>query len=339
MNFKKIISIVTLFCVVVLTLCSCEKAVPEYTRTSFAFDTYVTFRIFKTDGTNTPDAVCDSAMSMLTDLENKLSVKKEDSEISKINNLAATAPVKVDEQIYWLIRNCVDLSSLTEGAFDITLGEISRMWGFYSEKPEKPDMDKLTSLASKENYKNIVFDDENRTISFAKDDFSIDLGAVGKGYAMDMLKSLFEEAGVVSGLVDFGGSILTIGKYDEGNWTVSVSDGTEKGVAGKIYLSAALYSTSNGSNRYVEYDGVKYHHIIDGRTARPSDSDIRSCTVICDNGLISDALSTAFFVMGKSKALEFYEKYPIVEFVITDTDGNVITSDIIADCFETEKNG
>lgn len=339
MNIKKFVSALMLFCVVALTLCSCDNTIPEYTRTSFAFDTYVTFRIFKTDGTNTPEAVCDSAIAMLSDLENKLSVKKDGSEISKLNELAASAPVKVDEQIYWLIRNSVDLSRLTDGAFDVTLGEISHLWGFYSDDPEKPDMDRISSLADKANYKNIVFDDENHTIYFSKDDFTIDMGAVGKGYALDMLKSLFFESGVTSGLVDFGGSILTVGKYGEENWTVSVSDGTKDGIAGKITLPAALYSTSNASNRYVEYDGVKYHHIIDGKTAFPSDSDVQSCTVICDSGLISDALSTAFFVMGKEKALEFYKEYPITEFIITDKSGSVYASDSIVNSFEAEKNG
>ncbi len=339
MNMKRILSMIMVICVVAVMLCSCESQVPEYSRTSFAFDTYVTFRIFKTDGVNTPEAVCDSAVAMLNDLENKLSIKKDNSEISKINDLASTAPVKVDEQIYWLIRNSVDLSNLTEGAFDITLGEISYLWGFYSDEPEKPDFDKLSSFAGKESYKKIVFDDENKTIFFKDDSFTIDLGAVGKGYALDMLKTLFTESGVTSGLVDFGGSILTVGKYNEGSWTVSISDGTKDGIAGKVTLPAVVYSTSNASNRYVEYDDMKYHHIIDGNTAFPADSDVQSCTVICDNGLISDALSTAFFVMGKDKALEFYKNYPIVEFIITDKSGNVIVSDSIVNSFEAEKNG
>lgn len=333
---KRILSLIMVLCVTVAMLCSCESQIPEYTRTSFAFDTYVTFRIFKTDGTNTPEAICDSAIALLNDLEGKLSIEKEESEISKLNNLASTAPVKTDEQIYWLLKNCVDISNLTEGAFDITLGEISHLWGFYSDNPEKPDFDKLSSFAGKENYKKIVFDDENKTIFFKDDSFTIDLGAVGKGYALDMLKTFFAESGVVSGLVDFGGSILTVGKYNDGSWTVSVSDGTKDGIAGKITLPAAFYSTSNASNRFIEYDGVKYHHIIDGKTAFPSESDVQSVTVICDSGLISDALSTAFFVMGKEKAQEFYKEYPITEFILIDKSGNTYVSDSIVNSFEAE---
>ncbi len=339
MNIRKIISLTLILFTVILTISSCNSAPAEYTRTSFAFDTYVTFRIFKTDSISTPEEICDNAISLLNDLEKKLSTTKDNSEVAKLNNLAATAPVKTDEQIYWLIRNCVDLSTLTNGAFDITLGKISELWGFYSDNPDKPNLSQIASLAGKENYKAIEFDDKNLTISFKNDSFKLDLGAVGKGYALDMLKELFKDSGVTSGLIDFGGSILTIGKYGDGNWTVSISDGTKEGIAGKITLPAAFYSTSNASNRFVEYDGTKYHHIIDGKTAFPSESDIESCTIIGDSGLISDALSTAVFVMGKDNAIALYNEFPVAEFVITDKDGNVYVTDGVESYFESEKNG
>ena len=339
MNIKKFISSALAVFVVALTVCSCNSAPAEYTRTSFAFDTYVTFRIFKTDGNSTPEAICDSAVSLLNDLEEKLSTVKEKSEVAKLNSLAATKPVKTDEQIYWLIRNCVDLSTLTNGAFDITLGKVSELWGFYSDNPKKPNLNEISALSGKDNYKAIEFDDKNFTIAFNNNTFKLDLGAVGKGYALDMLKELFKESGVTSGLVDFGGSILTIGKYEDNNWTVSISNGTKDGIAGKITLPAAFYSTSNASNRFVEYDGTKYHHIIDGKTAFPSESDIVSCTVIGDNGLISDALSTAVFVMGKDKAIALYNEFPVAEFVITDKDGNTYVTDGVKNYFESKKNG
>lgn len=339
MNVKKIIASALCFFFITLMLSSCNSAPAEYSRTSFAFDTYVTFRIFKTNGSSSPDAICDSAISMLNDLEEKISAVKENSEISKLNKLAASSPVKVDEQIFWLIRNSVDLSILTNGAFDITLGKISELWGFHTDDPQKPDFNKISALAAKDNYKNIEFDDDNHTIAFKNDSFKLDLGAVGKGYALDMLNELLKESGVTSGLIDFGGSILTIGQYVDSDWTVSISDGTKDNIAGKITLPAAFYSTSNASNRYVEYDEVRYHHIIDGKTAYPAESDIVSCTIIGDSGLISDALSTAFFAMGKDKAIAFYKEYPVAEFVLTEKNGNVYVSDGIKYCFESEKNG
>lgn len=339
MNIKKFTASVLSLFIILPTLCSCSVAPAEYTRTSFAFDTYVTFRIFETVGNDTPETICDSAVKLLADLENELSATKEDSDISKLNSLAATGPVKVKAQLYWLIKNCVDFSNLTNGAFDITLGKISNSWGFGSEKAEKPDFEYITSLAAKDNYKNIIFDDSNLSIAFKNNSFKLDLGAIGKGYALDMLNELFVDYGVSSGLIDFGGSILTIGEYYGNNWTVSVSNGTKDGFAGKVTLPAAFYSTSNASNRFVEYDGVKYHHIIDGITAFPADKDIVSCTVIGDSGLISDALSTAFYVMGKNDALAFYDKYPLADFIITDKSGNVYVSKGIEDYFVTENNG
>lgn len=297
------------------------KAEQEYTKSTFTFDTFVTFRILKTNGSSSPDEICGNAIKMLNELDDKLSAQKENSEITRINNNAYKTPVITDNQTYQLIKNCVDLCRLTDGAFDITLGGASDIWGFGKDNPVKPDFEELKSLGRLKNYENIVFDDENLSIRFTADNFAIDLGGAAKGYALDMLKALLTKSGVQSAVVDFGGSILTVGNYNDGSWNISVTaDNTDKST-GTLNVSECFVSTSNAARRFVEYEGIKYHHIIDTNTAFPAESDIKSCTVVCDSGLISDALSTAVFVMGKEKAAEFYKELPIAEFIITDNNG------------------
>lgn len=322
-----------------VTLSSCAyRSEQEYTTTAFTFDTFVTFRIIETDGTASAEAVCENAVNMLNKLENRISAQKPDSEISKINRSAYKSPVTTDSETYSLIKECTDFCKLTNGAFDITLGDVSQMWGFGNENPQKPDFDKLKLLAGKQNYRNIIFDDNSCSIAFNADNFSIDLGAAGKGYALDELKKLLEASGVTSAVVDFGGSILTIGAYHGENWKITVSTDDSSGSAGTLSVPACIVSTSNAARRYVEYDGIKYHHILDTDTAFPSNSDIKSCTVISDSGIISDMLSTAAFVMGKDEALSFYKSNPAAELIITCTDGQVFATDGIADSFTVADN-
>ena len=189
---------------------------------------------------------------------------------------------------------------------------------------------KTKKLAGRKNYENIVFNADEQTVAFSADGFSIDLGAAAKGYAMDAMDYYLRNSGVTSAVVDFGGSILTIGDNNGESWNITITADETNSPVGTLKVNEGYIATSNGAKRFVEYDGVKYHHIIDPETAYPADSGVKSCTVYSGSGLISDALSTAFFVMGADKAKEFYDKYDIAEYVITLTDGTVIVSDGIS---------
>lgn len=326
--------------IALILLSSCDSAPQEYARTSFAFDTFVSIRIYLTNSADTPEQICDSAVSLLNELDDKLSAVKENSELSRINKNAYNAPVVTDSHTYWLIKNCIDLSRLTDGAFDITLGKVSKLWGFNSDNDDvRPDFDKIKQCAGKANYNNIEFNDEKLSIKFNSDNFELDLGAAAKGYALDMLNALFEQYGVVSGVVDFGGSIMTVGLYGEDKWSVSVTADESDTSVGTLKCGEAYISTSNASRRYKEYDGVKYHHIIDGRTAFPSDSAIKSCTVVADSGLISDALSTAVYVMGYENAVKLYDKYPLAEFIIVKENGDIVVTDGLKSAFTETSHG
>ena len=307
--------------------CSAKQ---PYRHDSFTFDTFVSFTIYDTAENASAEEICKGASSMLSELDDTLSRTKPDSGISKINENAYTSAVAVDTATYNLLKSCTELSDLTDGAFDITLGDISDMWGFGRESSARPDDAELKKLAGRKNYENIIFNDEDQTVAFSADDFSIDLGAAAKGYAMDMLDSYLRKSGVTSAVIDFGGSILAIGNDDGNSRNITVTADETNTSVGTLTIDEGYIATSNGTKRYVEYDGVKYHHIIDPKTAYPADSGVKSCTVYSGSGLISDALSTAFFVMGADKAEQFYDKYNIAEYVMTLSDGTVITSDGIS---------
>lgn len=307
--------------------CSAKQ---PYRHDSFTFDTLVSITIYDVNGNSTAEEICTGASGMLDALDDTLSRTKSDSLITRINDNAYSSAVDVDAATYNMLKSCTQLSDLTDGAFDITLGNISDMWGFGKENTVKPDDTELKKLAGRKNYENIVFNYEEQTVAFSSDGFSIDLGAAAKGYAMDMMDTYLRNSGVTSAVVDFGGSILTIGSNDGNSWNIKVTADETNASIGTLTFDEGYIATSNGAKRYVEYDGVKYHHIIDPDTSYPADSGVKSCTVYSGSGLISDALSTAFFVMGADKTAEFYSKYNIAEYIITLTDGTIITSDGIA---------
>lgn len=307
--------------------CSAKQ---PYRHDSFTFDTLVSITIYDVNGNSTAEEICKGASGMLDALDDMLSRTKSDSLITRINDNAYSSAVDVDAATYNMLKSCMQLSDLTDGAFDITLGNISDMWGFGKENTVKPDDTELKKLAGRKNYENIVFNYEEQTVAFSTDGFSIDLGAAAKGYAMDMMDTYLRNSGVTSAVVDFGGSILTIGSNDGNSWNIKVTANETNAPIGTLTIDEGYIATSNGAKRYVEYDGVKYHHIIDPDTSYPADSGVKSCTVYSGSGLISDALSTAFFVMGADKTAEFYSKYNIAEYIITLTDGTIITSDGIA---------
>lgn len=318
----------------VVGFAGCDTKQP-YKHDSFTFDTFVSFTVYDTNNNVSAEEICNGATDMLNRLDDTLSRTKSDSVISNINKNAYKSPVLVDQTTYNLLKSCTELSELTDGAFDITLGDISDMWEFGNEGTAKPDENELKKLAGEKNYRNIKFDDESLTVSFDADTFSIDLGAAAKGYAMDMLDSYLRKSGVTSAVVDFGGSILTIGSNDGSSWNITVTADESNTPIGTLAVNEGYIATSNGSKRYVEYDGIKYHHIIDPSTAYPAESGVKSCTVYSGSGLISDALSTAFFVMGEEKTKQFCEKYNIAEYIITLNDGSTVISDGISADFKT----
>lgn len=307
--------------------CSAKQ---PYRHDSFAFDTLVSITIYDVNGNSTAEEICKGASGMLDALDDTLSRTKSDSLITRINDNAYSSAVDVDVATYNMLKTCTQLSDLTDGAFDITLGNISDMWGFGKENAVKPGDTELKKLAGRKNYENIVFNYYEQTVAFSSDGFSIDLGAAAKGYAMDMMDTYLRDSGVTSAIVDFGGSILTIGDNNGESWNITITADETNSPVGTLKVNEGYIATSNGAKRFVEYDGVKYHHIIDPDTSYPADSGVKSCTVYSESGLISDALSTAFFVMGADKTAEFYSKYNIAEYIITLTDGTIITSDGIA---------
>jgi len=209
-----------------------------------------------------------------------------------------------DPECVLLAELACEISRETGGAFDITVSPLCDLWGFWNHSFRIPEDYEIENTLKYVGYENIVF---NNGEIFMPDGFSIDFGGIAKGYAGKCAADVLKERGVESAIITLGGNIQAVGSAPGGGeWCVGIKNPFgEDGYSGYVYVTDKAVVTAGGYERNFEEGGVKYHHIINRETGRPAETDIASVTVICTNGAVADALSTAFFVMGAEKTEKF----------------------------------
>ncbi|MBR6222569.1 MAG: FAD:protein FMN transferase [Lachnospiraceae bacterium] len=264
----------------------------------------------------------------------KLSWRQEGSLTAKLNN-----GEKVDDEVYlnW-IRKSVDISKSTDGAYDITLRPLIELWGIETASPKVPEDEELKSVLENIGYEALLLDSE----FFCVTDRKLDLGACGKGIALNCIRDYLNDHSVKASCVAVGGSVLTYGdRPDNKAWTVGINDPKEpnKRLYGTLKLKGThCISTSGNYEKYFEKDGKRYHHIFDPTTGYPAESGLSSVTVICDDGLVSDALSTACFVLGYEKSIPILKEYDAHGVFITDDYEMKTTPDFPYEIVNNEKS-
>ena len=290
------------------SLCGCSEKKDSVTDEMFALDTIIRFTLYD-DDTEFCEKLIDDCKAEITRLENILSATKEGSDIYKLNN-ANGETVTVSDETAELIANSLELCKSTDGAFDITIRPLMSVWGFDTKNYKVVTDEEIEKAKSFVSYKNVCIDGNVVSI---KQGMAVDLGAVAKGYIGDKVRKILNNSSVYSALVDMGGMIICKGlskSPDEMFWNIGLSYPDDSGECFlKFKNSSPAISTSGGYQRYFEEDGVIYHHIIDSKTGKPADSDISSVTVIDNDGYLCDALSTAFYVMGVDKTVEYLNTY------------------------------
>ncbi len=272
----------------------------------FAMDTVITASASGPDS----EASMGKISVCVIDLDNLLSRHKENSEISKLNR-GESDEISTDS-LRSYFTTLLDVCQKSDGAFDITLGAVSDLWSF-GKNPKVPDEAQLKKVLSESGYENITFSGNRLTLNGGK----IDFGAVGKGIALDEIRTLLDDGRINQATVSVGGSVLIYG-----NKTVKVGIRDPFGNVGRsiatLPLSNACVSTSGSYERRFEENGKSYHHILDPETGYPVDNGLVSVTVISDSGLLSDALSTACFVLGTEKGMALAQEYGCEAVFITE---------------------
>ena len=282
-----------------------NSEINTYTKTDFAMDTVVSETLYTTGEDITADII-----SALKDVEeNWISWTKESSQIYQINQNAGNTTTVSDETATCL-KQVLDLSKASDGAMDPTMGRVIRLWDIDGEEPHIPSDDELNSMLENVGYGKVTLDGNKVTMPKG---VTLDLGAAGKGIGCDAAKKVLDADKNVSGMIlNLGGSsVMSYGSKPDGSaWQVAVTDprDTEGDYLGVVTLNGTEFlSTSGDYEKYFIEDGVRYHHILDPATGYPARSGLTSVTVVCDDGLNADGLSTACFVLGKEKAEELVE--------------------------------
>lgn len=258
-------------------------------------------------------------------------------------------PYRVSDELYNALRQSLDICADSNGALDITIEPLNRLWGIEGKYDgfQVPGDDEISAALDLVGYENIsaykdkskdrnnVNNDVNNDVGYIvidKENMDFAIGAVGKGYALDIIREELKKSETQGACVIIGGSILVYGSKTNGEgFTVGIRNprGDEADLIGRLIFEAneaACISTSGDYEKFVEADGTRYHHIFDRSTGYPAKSGLMSVTVVCESGLYSDALSTACFVLGYDKSLELLEKYN-ADAVFVDDDGNIIITD------------
>lgn len=272
---------------------SCEK-------TSVAMGTVVTVKLFGFGAKNDLDKI----ETEINGLENSvLSWRKEGSDVYRINKGSGTQ-VSVSPDTVKIIGQCIDISDDCGGVFDITIGNITKLWDFGGNNQRLPSDDEIKTALGSVGYKNVSI--SGNAVQIKKGQ-SLDLGAVGKGFVCDKIKELLDKGRTKSAVVSVGGSLLIYG-----NRTFSVgivNPDNDKQSMGTLKLKDTCVSTSGNYEKYFEQDGKRYHHILNATTGYPATSEFKSVTVVCESGLISDALSTVCYIAGYRKSIEILKKF------------------------------
>jgi thiamine biosynthesis lipoprotein len=259
--------------------------------------------VYGDDRTRMEEAV-DAAFEEVRRLDQMLSNYKPESELSEVNRFAAERPVKVTPELFGLISACVEYSRASEGAFDITVGPLMKIWGFYKGTGRLPHRAEIRGALERVGYRNLLLDAANGTVRFAQSGVEMDPGGIGKGYAVDRMIEVLKQYGIRTALVSASGSsIYGMGAPPgENGWRVQIRDPKidSKSVA-EIYLKDESMSTSGNYEKFFRAEGRVYSHIMDPRTGWPAQG-VLSVSVIAPRTLDSEAWTKPLFVNGRGWA-------------------------------------
>jgi len=248
------------------------------------------------------EAAVDAAFDEVRRLDDLLSNYKPESEWSQVNRHAAEGPVKVSPELFRLLAACLEYSQAGEGAFDITVGPLMKVWGFYKGSGHLPHRPEIQAAMVKVGYRHILLDPASETVRFDRPGVEMDPGGIGKGYAVDRMIDVLRQKGVEIALVaGSGSSIYGMGAPPDEpkGWRTEIKDpGNASKSAAEVYLKDMSMSTSGSYEKFFRAEGRTYAHIMDPRTGYPAQGSV-SVSVVAPRTIDSEAWAKPYFVNGR----------------------------------------
>lgn len=274
------------------------------------------------------NAQIDSAISEIKRIEKLLTTFDDNSQVNAVNASAGIQPVKVDREVFELVQRSLRISSITDGAFDITYGSLDkRLWNFDRTMTRLPDAATARKGVKLINYRNVLLDETACTIMLKEKGMRMGFGGIGKGYAADMAKALLVKQGVTSGIVNASGDLTAWGKDASGvEWKVGIAHPDQAAEPFSFLpISNMAIATSGNYEKYVIIDGKKYSHTINPKTGLPV-TGIKSVTIIAPNAELADAMTTPVMIMGISAGIGMINQIPGLACIAIDDQNNIFSS-------------
>lgn len=308
-----------------------NKVVEPITRSEAIMGTVVKVTLYDSDDVT----ILDKAFDRVREIEKSVSINDSDEAVIKdtildeVNKSSGIQPIKVDDDTFTIVKKGIKYSNLSNGLFDITIGPLVKLWSIGLPEERVPSKEEIESVLRYINYEDIELNENDKSIFLKNPNMIIDLGGIAKGYAADEISEVLTNNDVNSAIIDLGGNVYTHGTKITGeDWNIGIQNPLDSrgNVLGTIKANNKSIVTSGTYERFIEQNGVKYHHILNPKTGYPYDNNISGISIISDQSMDGDALSTSVFAMGVEDGLVFIESQPGVEAIFVTTDKKVYLS-------------
>lgn len=334
LKFKKTILPIMLLIIVTLAYTGCsKKQIEPLSKDAIVLGTLCRVTIYDESSRD----VLEKTFKRISEIEDKMTINKETSEVININSKSGVDYVKVSDDTFQVIQRSLYYSEISNGKFDISIGPIVKLWNIGTDKARVPSAEEIKAKLPLVNYRNILLDEENHKVMLKQKGMIIDLGAIAKGYAADEIIKVLEENGVKHALINLGGNIFAMGsKPDNTKWRLGVQDPVKPlgEYLGVVEVENKSVVTSGVYERYLEKNGKRYHHILDTKTGYPVDNSLLSVSIIADKSIDADALSTTTFSLGLDEGMKLIESLEGVDAVFVTSDFSVYVSSGLKNNFE-----
>lgn len=259
----------------------------------------------------------DAVLAMFDRIDHQMSRYREDSELSRVNREAASGPVEVSDSLFTVLQQALRISELSNGAFDISFGSVGYLYDYRAKR--QPSDDEIAAGLARVNYKSVVLDPGANTVRFLDEGIRLDVGGIAKGYAVDRGIDILKSFGIRYARLSAGGDLRLLGDKRGKPWIVGIRDPrSETRNAMVLPLTDVAVSTSGDYERFFFDDNnERIHHILSPATGRPA-KGVQSVTILGDDAMTTDGLSTAVFVLGAAKGLEMVNRLEGIDAIIID---------------------
>ncbi|WP_407479796.1 FAD:protein FMN transferase [Elizabethkingia miricola] len=267
----------------------------------------------------------DKAIAEITRIENLISEWRPETQISQVNQNAGIKPIKVDKEVFDLTKKGIYFSKLTDGAFDISIVAMDKIWKFDDSMDELPSEQAIKESVRHVGYQNIILDSTNSTIFLKNPEMKIGFGSIGKGYAADKTRDLMKSMGVKAGIIDASGDISTWGTQPDGKpWAIGINNPfNDHKMAAVLYFKENAVTTSGSYEKYAEIHGKRYSHIMNPKTGYPS-TGLTSVTITGPNATMANGFSTSVMVLGVKDGLKLLKLFPEYHYLLITDKGKII---------------